>query len=178
MSAGKSRRFNASAVITEAAVITASVSSIVTGTGTKPSTDAPGMKGTAKAITATPTDVHSRPESARSQACSGFILARATFSCASASRPSCTARPPGPASTPLWRRGRAEPTPKDKEAPPEDEAKDDTKKVDLAPITDGLANSLYLAVDDNGQAWIRVGVAQVRPLSLMEYRNQRGPQRP
>ena len=34
MSAGKSRRFNPSAVITEAAVITASVSSVVTGTGT------------------------------------------------------------------------------------------------------------------------------------------------
>lgn len=36
------------------------------------------------------------------------------------------------------------------------------------------ANSLYLAVDDNGQAWMRVGVDQVRPLGLMEYRNQRG----
>ncbi|MDP1917022.1 MAG: hypothetical protein Q8L14_12285 [Myxococcales bacterium] len=40
------------------------------------------------------------------------------------------------------------------------------------------ADSLYLAVDDNGQAWMRVGVDQVRPLGLMEYRNQRGSQRP
>ncbi len=40
------------------------------------------------------------------------------------------------------------------------------------------ADSLYLAVDDNGQAWMRVGVDQVRPLGLMEYRNQRGAQRP
>lgn len=39
------------------------------------------------------------------------------------------------------------------------------------------ADSLYLAVDDNGQAWLRVGVDQVRPLGLMEYRNQRGSQR-
>jgi hypothetical protein len=40
------------------------------------------------------------------------------------------------------------------------------------------ADSFYLAVDDNGQAWMRVGVDQVRPLGLMEYRNQRGSQRP
>lgn len=36
------------------------------------------------------------------------------------------------------RRGK-KPTPKKEQAPPEDKAADDTKKVDLAPITDGLA---------------------------------------
>ncbi|MCA2978109.1 MAG: hypothetical protein INH41_16860 [Myxococcaceae bacterium] len=35
-------------------------------------------------------------------------------------------------------------------------------------------DSLYLAVDDNGQAWLRVGIDQVRPLGLATYRNQRG----
>lgn len=36
------------------------------------------------------------------------------------------------------------------------------------------ADSLYLAVDDNGQAWMRVGVDQVKPLGNMQYRAQRG----
>lgn len=36
------------------------------------------------------------------------------------------------------------------------------------------ADSLTLAIDDNGQAWMRVGVDQVRPLGLMQYREQRG----
>jgi hypothetical protein len=35
-------------------------------------------------------------------------------------------------------------------------------------------DSLYIAVDDNGQAWMRVGTEQIRPLGMMEYRNQRG----
>ncbi len=36
------------------------------------------------------------------------------------------------------------------------------------------ADSIYLAIDDNGQAWMRVGVDQVRPLGLAQYREKRG----
>jgi hypothetical protein len=36
------------------------------------------------------------------------------------------------------------------------------------------ADSMYIAVDDNGQAWMRLGTDQVRPLSLMQYRESRG----
>jgi hypothetical protein len=34
---------------------------------------------------------------------------------------------------------------------------------------------LYLGVDDSGQAWLRVGPDQVKPLTLTEYRAARGP---
>ncbi|MEW5740996.1 MAG: hypothetical protein AB1938_18895 [Myxococcota bacterium] len=34
---------------------------------------------------------------------------------------------------------------------------------------------LYLGVDESGQAWLRVGPDQVKPLTLMEYRTARGP---
>ena len=48
------------------------------------------------------------------------------------------------------RRGK-KPAPKDKEDPPEDEPKDDTKKVDLAPITEGLAklNEAFKALSES-----------------------------
>lgn len=48
------------------------------------------------------------------------------------------------------RRGK-KPAPKDKEDPPEDEEKDDTKKVDLSPITDGLAklNEAFKALSES-----------------------------
>lgn len=36
------------------------------------------------------------------------------------------------------------------------------------------ADSLFIAVDDNGQAWMRVGTDQVKPLGLMQYRDKRG----
>ncbi|MBE2251154.1 MAG: hypothetical protein IAE78_16560 [Myxococcus sp.] len=39
------------------------------------------------------------------------------------------------------------------------------------------ADSLFLAVDDNGQPWMRVGVDQVRPLGLMQYRLLKGSNR-
>jgi hypothetical protein len=34
--------------------------------------------------------------------------------------------------------------------------------------------AITMAVDDSGQPWLRIGVNQVRPLSLMEYRLARG----
>jgi hypothetical protein len=48
------------------------------------------------------------------------------------------------------RRGK-KPAPKDKEEPPEDEEKADTTKVDLAPITDGLAklNDAFKALSES-----------------------------
>lgn len=36
------------------------------------------------------------------------------------------------------------------------------------------ADSLFIAVDDNGQAWMRMATDQVRPLGLMQYRSLRG----
>jgi uncharacterized phage infection (PIP) family protein YhgE len=43
------------------------------------------------------------------------------------------------------------PAPKDEEDPPKDDAKEDTKKVDLAPITDGLAklNEAFKALSES-----------------------------
>lgn len=35
-------------------------------------------------------------------------------------------------------------------------------------------NAITMAVDDSGTAWLRIGLNQVRPLSLTEYRNVRG----
>ena len=55
------------------------------------------------------------------------------------------------------------PAPKDKEAPPEDEEKDDTKKVDLAPITDGLAK-----LNDAFKALSESVTAQAQRLSRVE----------
>ncbi|MBL8917430.1 MAG: hypothetical protein JNJ54_01100 [Myxococcaceae bacterium] len=36
------------------------------------------------------------------------------------------------------------------------------------------ADSIFIAVDDNGQPWMRVGPDQVRPLGNMQYRDRRG----
>lgn len=60
------------------------------------------------------------------------------------------------------RRGK-KPAAKDKEDPPENEAKDDTKKVDLAPITDGLAK-----LNDAFKALSESVTAQAQRLSRVE----------
>jgi hypothetical protein len=36
------------------------------------------------------------------------------------------------------------------------------------------ASAIAMGVDDNGQAWFRVGADQVKPLTLLEYRSARG----
>jgi hypothetical protein len=39
---------------------------------------------------------------------------------------------------------------------------------------DAPQNAITMAIDDSGAAWLRIGVNQVRPLALTEYRNVRG----